>query len=80
MPLRLEAQARLIVGSVLWCAICQIAGKHTKNNCHLLQNFVQTPQQLFCNFYKLVRHDERNYQSYELMMDRTPTYRVLVET
>ena len=51
MPLQLEAVAGPSVGPTLWCAICQVAGKHTTDNCHLLQKFVQTPQQLFCNFY-----------------------------
>jgi hypothetical protein len=63
----------------LWCAICHATGKHTVDNCHLLQKFVQTPQQLFCNFYKSVGHDECNCRSYELMMDKTPTYRVQSE-
>jgi hypothetical protein len=37
-------------------------------------------QQLFCNFCRSVGHDERTCRSYELMMDRTPTYRVQAET
>ena len=73
MPLRLEAQVGPSVGPALWCAICQVAGKHTTNNFHLQKKFVQTPQ-LFCNFCRSIGHDERNYRSYELMMDRTPTY------
>ena len=43
MPLRLEAQEGLSIGPTLWCAICQVAGKHTIDNSHLLQKFVQTP-------------------------------------
>jgi len=34
------------------------------------------PQQLFYNFCKLVGHDEHNFHSYELMMERMPTYRI----
>ena len=49
------------------------------DNCHLLQKFVQTLQPLFCNFCRLVGHDERNCQSYESMMVRTPVYRVQAE-
>lgn len=79
MPLRLEAQSGPSAGSALWCVICQVVGKHTTDNCHLLQKFVQRPQQLFCNFCRSVGHDECNLQSYELMMDRTLTYRVNVE-
>ena len=79
MPLRLKSQARLSVEPTLWCAICQVASKHTTDNCHLLHKFVQTPQQLFCNFCKLVGNDEHNCRSYELTMDRKPTYRVQAE-
>jgi hypothetical protein len=54
MPLRPEAQAGPSAGPALWCAICQVAGKHATDNCHLLQKYVQTPQQLFCNFCRSV--------------------------
>lgn len=40
MPLRLEAQVGSSTGPELSCAICQVAGKHTTDNCHLLQKFV----------------------------------------
>lgn len=50
------------------------------NNFNLLQKFVQKPQQLFCNLCQSVGHDECNCDSYELMIDRTPTYRMQVET
>lgn len=46
------------------------------DNCHLLQKYTQTSQQLFYNFYRLVGHDEHTYRSYEVMMDQTPTYNV----
>jgi len=36
MPLRLEAQAGPNARPMLWCAICQVAGKHTTDNCHFL--------------------------------------------
>lgn len=80
MPLRPKAQTGPSAGPTLWCTICKVIGNHATDNCHLLQKFIQTPQQLFCNFYRLVGHDERNCRSYELMMDRTPTYRVQEET
>jgi len=80
IPLKTKALARLSVGTTLWCAICQVAGQHVMDNCLLLQKFIQTPQQLFCNFYKSMGHDERHCQSYELMMERTPTYQMQVET
>lgn len=41
MSLRLEAQARPSMVPTLWCAICQIGGKHTTYNCHLLQKYTQ---------------------------------------
>ena len=71
MPLRLEAQVGPSAVHDLWCAIYQVAGKHATNNCHLLQKYLQMPQQLFCNFFKLVDHDKKNCQSYDLMMERT---------
>ena len=80
MPLRLEMQAGPSTTPALWSVICQIAGKHATDNCHLLHKYTQNSQQLFCNFCRLVGHDERTYRSYELMMDRTPTYRFQAET
>ena len=80
MPLRPEAQAGPSVAPALWCAIYQVARKHATDNCHLLQKYTQTLQQLFCNFCRLVGQDKRTCRSYELMMDRTPTYRVQAET
>lgn len=80
MPLRLEAQEGSSVGPTLGCVIYQVAGKHAMDSCHLLQKFVQTQQQLFCNFCRSVGNDECNYRSYELMIDRTPSYRVQEET
>lgn len=47
MPLRPEAQVGPSVAPTLWCAICQDGGKHMMNNCHLLQKYTQTSQQLF---------------------------------
>ena len=76
MPLRLEAQAGPSAVPTLWCVICQIVGKHDMDNYHSLQKYTQNSQQLFCNFCRLVGHDEYTYRSYELMMDRTPTYEV----
>jgi len=74
--LRLEAQVGPSTMPALWCTICQIRGKHATNNYHLLQKYMQNSQQLFCNFCRLVEHDECTCRSYELTMDRTPTYRV----
>ena len=68
------------MGDALWCAICQGVGQHVTDNCHLLQKFVQTLEQLFCNFCKYVGHDERHFRSYKLMMERTPTYRMQEKT
>ena len=50
IPLKQEALAGPSMGPVLLCANCQVARKHVTDNCHLLQNFVQMPQQLFCDF------------------------------
>lgn len=80
IPLKPKNTIRSSTGIVPWCTICQIIGKHSTDNYHLLHNFVQSPQQMFCNFYKFVAHDEQNCRSYELMMDKTLTYRVQAET
>ena len=79
MLLRLEAQAGPSVACSLWCAIFQIGGKHIIDDCHLLQKYTQNSQQLFYNLCRSVGHDERTCRSYDLMMDRTPTYRVQTE-
>lgn len=76
MHLRSEAQAGPSAGRALWCVICEVAGEVAMNSCHLLKKIVQTLQQLSCNFCWSVGHDESNCRSYELMMDRTPTYKV----
>ena len=80
MPLRPEAQARPSTLLALWCAICQIGRKHTRDNCHLLQKYTQTSHQLFFNFCRSVGRDERTCKSYKLMMDRTPAYSVQTKT
>lgn len=80
MSLRPEVQVGPSVAPILWCTSCQIGGKHATDNCHLLQKYTQNSKQLFCNFSRSVGHDERTCRSYELMMDRTPTYRVQAET
>jgi len=74
MPLKLEVQVGPSAVPVLWCAICQMGGKHAMDNKHLLQKYTQTPQQLYCNFCRSVGHDERTCRSYDFMMERTPTY------
>lgn len=79
MPLRPKAQVEPSAAPTLWRLICKIGGKHTTNNYNLLQKYTQTSQWLFCNFCRLVGHDERTCRSYELMMDQTPTYRVQIE-
>jgi len=79
MPLRPEAQVRPSVVWTLWCKIYQIGGKHATDHCHILQKYTQNSQQLLCNIYRSVGHDEHTCRSYELMMDRIPTYRVQAE-
>ena len=39
MPLKVEVQARPSAAPMLWCAICQVGGKHAIDNCHLLQKY-----------------------------------------
>ena len=68
MSLRLEAQVGPSMAPAFWCTIYQIGGKCMMENCHLLQKFTQTPQQLFCNFCMSAGHDEHTCRSYELMI------------
>jgi len=79
MPLIPEAQAGPSVSPALWCAICEIGRKHATDNYHLLPKYMHNSQQLFYNFYRSVGHGERTCRSYELMMDRKPTYKVQAE-
>jgi hypothetical protein len=37
----------------------------------LLQKYVQTPKNLYCNFCKSVGHDENHCRAYDLMKERT---------
>lgn len=80
MPLRTEDATGPSTGPMLWCAIYQVVRKHVTDNCHLLQKFIHTPQKLFYNLCGSIGHDENNYCSYELMMDKTPSYKVQEET
>ena len=45
-----------------------------------MEKFILIPQQLFCNLCKSIGHDEHNWRSYELIMEKTPPYRVHDET
>jgi len=69
IPLRPEALTRPSIGAALWCDIYQAARQHATDNCHLLQNFIQTPQQFFYKFHKLVGHNECHCFNYELMRE-----------
>lgn len=80
MPLRPEVQEGASTTPALWCVICQIVGKHSTDNCHLLHKYMQNSQQLFCNFCRSARHDECTCRGYDLIMDRTPTYKVWAKT
>lgn len=79
MPLKVEVQEIPSAALALWCAICQVGGKHATDNCHLLEKYTQTPQQLYCNFCRSVGHDEGTCRSYDLMMERTLAYRMQTE-
>ena len=63
MPLRPEAQVGPNMALSLWCAIFQIEGKHATGKCHLLQMYTENSQQLFCNFCRLVGHDENTIEA-----------------
>jgi len=79
MPLKVEVQDGPSAAPVLWCMIFQEGGKHATDNYHLLQKYTQTSQQLNCNFYRSVGHNEKMCQSSDLMLERTLAYRVQIE-
>lgn len=80
MPLRPTVQVGLSASAALWFVICQVGGKHATDNCHLLQKYTQTPQQLHCNLCRSVGHDERTCRIYELIMDKTLAYQMQTKT
>ncbi len=46
----------------------------------MLQNYEQTPKNLYCKFHKLVGHNENNCQAYEIMMEHgVDAYRMKIE-
>lgn len=49
---------------LLWCAICQVGGKHATDKYHLLQKYTQIPQLLYCNLCRSMGHDEKMCRSY----------------
>ena len=78
-PLQPEAHAGPSETLVLWCVICEIGGKHTTNNCHLLQKYTTKPKKLFCNFCRSMGHDECTCRSYQLMKDQIPPCQMQIE-
>jgi len=74
--LKSEHSAGPSTGLSAWCSICQVVGHHPTNHCYLLHKYVQSSRKLFCNFCWSVEHDEKDYHNYDLMMDRTLTYRM----
>ena len=53
-----------------WCCICQSRG-HREEECLYLQKVVVTPTNLFCKFYKLVGHEEKDCRAYQLLKEKT---------
>jgi hypothetical protein len=47
------------------CEVCR--NIHCPGECYYMQKYVQTPTNLYCMFYKLVGHDDRDCRAYELM-------------
>lgn len=55
----------------LWCDICRTRGQHHSEYFYLLQIYIQNLKKLFYNFYRSVGDDDKNFWSYDLMMDHT---------
>lgn len=67
----------LNIESSLWCEIFKTRAEHRSEDCYLLQIYVQTPKNLYCEFCKSIGHDENHCRAYELMMERdADTYRM----
>ena len=66
--LKLVSSVGPSVGPHVWCSICEVVGQNSTDYCHLLQTFVRSPKELFCNFCNLVGHDEKHCKSYDVMM------------
>ena len=67
----LTSGAPNLVNLSLWCELCKPWDQHRSEDYYLLQKYIHTLKHLFCNFCRSIGHDEKNCQSYELMMDRT---------
>jgi hypothetical protein len=53
-----------------YCEICKTWGHHPPNF-PLLHKYHSTPLDLFCNFCKLVEHEEKDCHAFDLMREHT---------
>ena len=63
-------------GPALWCDDCRVAGLHNTNHCPRLAVYVPEVKQQWCRFCRSIGHDEQNYRTYDLMIDRGNLYSV----
>jgi hypothetical protein len=48
-----------------WCEVYR--NRHCPDECYYLQKYVHTHANLYCAFYKLVGHDDKDFRDYDLM-------------
>jgi len=56
-------------GDGAWCEIWRSRG-HRPKNFHLLQKYQSTQRILYCNFYKLVGHEQSDCHAWKLMSEK----------
>lgn len=67
-------------GSSAWCDLCKVVVRHRMEEFYLLQKYMHTLKQLFCNFCSSVGNEEKNFRSYDLMIAQSAcTYRMQAE-
>jgi hypothetical protein len=63
-------------GGVRYCEICKTWGHHP-TACPLFHKYQSIPNNLFCNFFKYVGHDEKDCCVFDLMRECTSdVYRI----
>ena len=56
----------LSCSGVPWCRICQVYG-HRRENCDYMQKMVTKAESLYCTFFRLVGHGNKNCRAYDLL-------------
>jgi hypothetical protein len=52
-----------------WCEVCR--NRNCLGECYYMQKYVHTPTNIYCAFCKSIRHDEKDYRTYDLLHERS---------